>query len=115
MDEIKLTKDADVLICTLYKAYLQRRKNKQSKSEARVMGSSEVIREDLLPKWQFEDVDDTCRELSRAGLLSCSYGDDTVCFSELSDSGIAYMEQRFKTGLSAVLDYIEAIAAFIPW
>lgn len=114
MDEIKLTKDADALVCVLYKTYLQRRKDGKTKREARDMGSSATVHEQLLPKWQFEDVDDTCRELSCKGLIDCLYADDVAWEVSLSDDGICYMQKRFVNGLASVLPHLESLAAFIP-
>ena len=114
MDKIRLSKDADALICVVYKAYLERRKAGQSKRDARLMGGSPNIHKELLPKWSFEDVDETCGELSIAGLLNCQYADNFAYFVTLSDKGIIYMENRFKDGLSAVLEHLKSLMTFIP-
>lgn len=109
--DIVLTKDSDKLICVMYKSYLEKRKSGISKSNATHFGSSHVIHEELLPKWLFEDVDDTCRELSRAGLIKCLWADDIAYDVWISDLGITYMENRFKNGLAEIADFI---AKFIP-
>lgn len=115
MSEIQLTKDADALICVLYKEYLQRRENGIPKSTAKRFGGSPNIHSQLMSKWSFEDVDETCRELSRAGLLKCFYADNIAYDALLSDAGIIYMEKRFANGLKSVLNYLERIKAFLPW
>ncbi len=109
--DITLTKDSDKLLCVMYKSYLEKRKSGHSKSESNFFGSSHVIHENLLPGWSFNDVDDTCRELSRAGLICCSWGDNIALFIKISDSGIIYMENRFKNGLS---ELVEFITKFLP-
>lgn len=114
MDRVTLTKDADALICVIYKEYLQRRKVGATKRNAREMGGSATIRNDLLPKWQFEDVDDACRELSRNGLLDCIFADNAAWAVSLSGQGILYMEKRFQNGLASILPYIEALGAILP-
>lgn len=106
-----LTKDADYLICVLYKAYKERRNCKSSKVDAKFMNDSETIHKTLMPEWSFEDVDETCRELHRAGLLDCKYADDVAYIVNLTDASIIYMENRFKSGLKEVTDFI---AKFIP-
>lgn len=103
---MNLTKDSEKLICLLYKDYLEKRKSGLSKSKANSFGSSHNIHENLCPDWIFEDVDDTCRELSRAGLLHCLWADDIAYNVNLSDSGIIYMENRFKNGLLGVADFL---------
>lgn len=114
MSDIRLSRDADALICVLYKEFKQRRKSGEPKQKARNMGGSPVIHKNLLPKWSFEDVDETCRELSRAGLVNCSWADNIAYRVILSDAGIVYMENRFKDGLASVLDHLEALRSFIP-
>lgn len=106
---MQLTKDADKLICLIYKDFLQKRKTGSSKSNASYFGSSHNIHEKLCPELLFEDVDDTCRELSRAGFINCLWADNIAYSVHLSDDGIIYMENRFKNGLAEVLDFIEKI------
>lgn len=109
---MELTKDAEKLICLLYKSYLQKRKSGISKSQATCFGSSHDIHEQLCPELIFEDVDDTCRELSRADLLNCLWADNIAYHVILSDSAIIYMENRFKNGLVEVLEFVDKIK---PW
>lgn len=104
--EYKLTNDADYLLCTLYKHYKEQRKKGINKTDAKYIGDSEFIFQTMLPEWTFEDVDETCCELSRAGLLKCLYSDDTVDLAVLEDTAIIYMENRFKNGMSEILDNI---------
>lgn len=113
--QIELTKESDYLICILYKSYLQKRKNGTSKFNAKIFGSSEDIRDTLLPKWSYEDVDETCCELSRANLLTCSYADDIVSLAVLNDNAIIYMENRFANKIDNVLKYMEKIKSAIPF
>lgn len=107
MSNIQLTKDSDKLICALYKIYLEKRKQNISKELAKNIGSSEDIFNSHILNMSFEDIDETCRELNRANLLSCSYADDVVYNSRLNDEAIFYMENRFKNGLSDLLDYAQ--------
>ena len=101
-----LTKDSEKLLCLLYKDYLEKRKSGLSKSSSNSFGNSHDIHEHLCPDWIFEDVDDTCRELSRVGLLHCLWADNIAYHVALSDSGIIYMENRFKNGLLGVVDFL---------
>lgn len=115
MDEIKLTKEADALMCVLYREYLQRRKTGISKAEAKLFAGSEYIHTQLMTKWSFEDIDETCRELSRAGVLNCNYADDVTDTAGISDAGIIYMENRFTDGIASVFSYLERIRTILPW
>ena len=106
-----LTKDAKVILCLIYKDYLSKRDSGLSKSSANHWGTSHVIHEKLIPKWSFEDVDDTCRELSRAGAIVCNWADNIAYNISISDSGIVYMENRYKNLLHEIAD---CISKFIP-
>jgi len=57
--EIKLTKDAEILICKLYKAYLQGREEGKTKSDAKYFGHYDKIARDIMPTWLEDDVSDT--------------------------------------------------------
>mgnify|MGYP005795016605 CR=1 FL=1 len=115
MSTPSLTKDADALICAIYKTYLQRRKSGNSKEQAKALGEAAKIQAEVVPKWPLPDVEDTLWELHRAGLLSCFGADNTVYDAILSDAGIIYMENRFKNGLKEVLDYLEQIKSILLW
>lgn len=114
MNEIVLTKDSDALICVLYREYLQRREAGASKRDAKWFGGAEHIQAAFIPKWSIEDVAETCWELSRAGLLACQPGDNTVTMAVLEDCGITYMEGRFKGNLKKVLEYISKLIPILP-
>lgn len=115
MDQIRLTKEADALICVLYREYLQRRKAGVAKSDAKCFSGASYIHSQLMPKWSFEDIDETCRELSRAGMLNCMYADNVTYFAAISDAGIIYMENRFADGIASVFSHLEKIRTILPW
>jgi len=81
------------------------------KDRAKYFGGSDDIHSSLLPKESFEDVDETCRELSRAKAAVVQYGDDVAIDVWISDKAIVYMENRFKNGLVGVFDFL---SKFIP-
>ncbi|MNJ25420.1 hypothetical protein D3C77_198650 [compost metagenome] len=113
--DVKLTKEADALICLLYKEYCEKRKNGAPKDQAKFFGSSEDIHETLTPKLSPADTNDTCWELHRSELLHCFESDDIAYVVQLTDKGIIYMENRFKNGVSEVLDYLGKIKGIIPF
>lgn len=108
---IELTKDSQKLLTLLYKDYLQKREKHIPKSDANYFGSSEHIHKNLLPDELLEDVAETCRELSRANMIACSWADNHAQNVKISDAGIIYMENRFKNGL---YDVVEFLTKFIP-
>lgn len=112
--ENTLTKDSMRLLCVMYKSYLEKRKSGMSKSSSNEFGSSHAIHETLLPDWQFDDVNETCFELARAGFIVIDYGDNIVTQASITDSGISFMENRFKNGLAGVVDFLTKFIPNIP-
>ena len=111
---MELSSDATKLITMLYKDYLEKRKSGIAKSQAIAFGSSHDIHERLCPDWIFEDVDDTCRELSLANLLDCFWADSIAYDVNLSQNGITFMENKFKGNLVAVTKFLaDLISNFI--
>ena len=114
MSDIKLTKDSDTLICVLYKSYLEARKSGASKREAKMLGGASDIQRKLMQKWSLEDVEDTLWSLHRLGLISAMPADNTVYFATLTDDGIYYMENRFKDGISGLIEHLSKLISLIP-
>jgi len=110
---INLTKDAEYMLCALYREYKENLENGSSKTQAKITGSSNRIHKELMGQWSLEDVDETCCELSQASLLNCTFADDVVYHSTLSSEAIVYMENRFKNGLKEILDYMVKIKTII--
>ncbi len=115
MLDIKLTKDSDALICLLYKGYCSNRSSGVTKDVAKKFGNSKMIHDAYVPKWSFEDCLETCRELNRANLISCLYGDGDIISSEFTDQGIIYMEGRFSRNVSSILEHIKSIKDIVPF
>jgi len=112
--EIQLTKDAEFLLCIMYEAYKARRKNGMSSFDAKTFGSSEDIREDCIPEWSTDDIDDAARALQENGLLCALFVDGgELGESLLSDDGIAYMENRFTNRLDKLVLRIATLRSAI--
>ena len=110
--DISLSREADLLLCHIYSAYLKKRSEGVPKSDARSFGGSK----DLVPLVSFmifEDIDSTCRELAGAELLTISYADNICNLICLSDAGIVYMENRFGNQLLSVLDNIHKLVSVL--
>ena len=104
---MELTKDADKMICVIYKSFLQERKSGHSKAEARRFSKDELKSFPDFESWHPQDITDTLLEIGRKGFVKIYIGGDF----ELSDPGIIYMENRFKNGILEVTDFI---SKFIP-
>lgn len=101
----ELTKDADKVICCIYKEYLERRKSGMSKAESKEFDGNFYLNVKTLSKWNSADVSDTLQELHDKKYIKKNILGD---FSLLDDS-VVYMENRFKNGLSEVMDFISSL------
>lgn len=107
----ELTKDADRMMCEIYAAYMKRRANGTSKRAAKDFADQATWPEEYATNWRSEDGSETLAELKRAGLIKLYlYGG--FC---LEDQAIIYMENRFKNGVSEVLDWLGKITSAIPF
>lgn len=104
---VEITKDSDKFLCIIYKDYLQRRKNGESKTEAKRFTTDYL--ESLVPlyQWHPQDIAEARLELGKNHLITNHYGTGFV----IKDEGIFYMENRFKNGLKEITDFI---SKFIP-
>jgi hypothetical protein len=105
--DIQLTKNADKLICVIYKIYLERIKNGQSMRNAKYFehlkyGKSDIRENKHLSGWHPDDISDILAELKNLGFIKLFIGGS---FS-LESPGIIYMENRFKNGLIEVTDFL---------
>lgn len=102
-----MTKDADKMICCIYKCYLDRIKSGSSKTSARNFDSDYQQSDKFLSKWHVDDFATVRNELHRLSFLKVNI----IGGFSLTDNGISYMENRFKNNLIELTSYI---AQFIP-
>lgn len=119
MDNITLTKNAVDAFSQIYKEYRKRIKRGVSKSDAVNFDSSKTVHRDLLPKWDFDNVNSACEELRHAGLLYGLKADGYEYTVTLSDKGIIYGEKRGPTAaanaVSRAFAAFQAIRSLLPW
>jgi len=111
MSDSQLTRDAEKLLCLLYKVYLQRRKDGLDKLSAKQMGSFSQICASIDSPETPADTLESCRELGRAGYLQNLWASNRIIRSQLTDKAIILMENRFKNGL---LDVLAFLSQFVP-
>lgn len=107
---IELTKEADKMICEIYAAYLDRRSTGVSKQDAVNFAIKAKWPEKFASDWDSPDGTAALIELKRTGLVKYYQRSAFV----LNDKAIIYMENRFKNGVSEVLDWLGKIKAAIP-
>ena len=103
MNDVAISNEADFLLCILYREFLDRRKNEQSRDDAAAFGSCEVIQSEILPEWPTHDIDAALWELHRKGLVDAYPGDNMAMAAILQPDGIVYMENRFKNKLQELI------------
>lgn len=100
-----LSKDADKMLCILYRAYLSNRQNGVDKYNAKHYSYSEIKALKPFDSWNDEDTKATISELSRAG-FGTMFMD---CGFMANDEFVIHMENRFKNGLKEVIDFISSL------
>ena len=105
--DLELTKNADKLLCFMYKIFLDRKKLGQSQHEARKFIGHFYESDENLSRWPKADVDDALMELGKSGYLRITIG---PAF-ELTDLAIIKLENRFKNGVKDLLSFI---SQFVP-
>lgn len=104
-----MTKDADQMLCCLYREYLNRIKAGSSKTSARAFTAEYAESDDILSKWHPDDFCTTRNELKRAGYLDVNI----IGNFRLNDAAISYMENRFKNNIKELTDFISKFP-FLP-
>ena len=66
---VSISKDADKLLCVLYKEFLNRRKNGFTKMAARRFKAGTIPTLEPITDWQASDITDAMLELAKADLL----------------------------------------------
>ncbi|MSS91304.1 hypothetical protein FYJ45_24625 [Eisenbergiella tayi] len=100
-----MTKDADKMICCIYKEYLQRRKLGNSIAESSLFSSEYFKNDPVLSKWHPDDCTEIARELKKMGFLDIWVSGKFILTSE----AITYMENRFKNGIVELTDFISKL------
>ena len=104
---MELTKDTDMILCQIYKEYLNRLRLDIPKIQAKEFRDPETLVNDFLQGTRPDDVAEAIFELHKINFVE-AYLDASFM---LKKDAIIYMENRFKKGLIEVTDFI---AKFIP-
>lgn len=108
-----MTKDAEYLLCILYKEYTERRNEGKSKNESSYFGSSKNVLETFFGECELEDLDHTLWELSRLKYVHCFNADNTIYQFYLTPMGIEYMENIYKNKFDKLIDRIAKLKSII--
>ena len=100
--DMVLTKDADKMICKIYKSYLEKIRDGMQKRFAKDFMRFEKWSKELFPKDNPNDVHETAKEVCRAFDMKIYTNGGFI----LNDQTIYYMENRFKDGLKGVVDFL---------
>lgn len=102
---LEITNDANKMLCCIYKSYLQQRKDGVPKSDAKRFESDFFHHDSKLSSWHDDDISDTLLELANCHLIKIYIGGNF----DLTNEAIICMENRFKKGLSEVIDTISKL------
>ncbi|MDF8366203.1 hypothetical protein G9406_01065 [Weissella paramesenteroides] len=110
-----LTNNAKFLIATMYKQYVELRKNNVDKVKAANFGDESNIKNNLMPEWSISDVHETLAELHQAEFITTIPEDSQFSFIKISTKAISRLEVSFGDKVTAVIDYIAKIKSAIPF
>lgn len=111
--DIKLTKDADYLLCVLYSQYKNRLKQGFTKIESRTFKNLSEIQNYLNCKWVCEDTLEICCELRRTNMIHCMFYDNAIFNVQLTDNAIIYMENRLSDKTFNLLQHISELKSLM--
>lgn len=104
-----LSRDDKIILAKMYKAYLERRKKGISKTDARNFRDSEIVRDELCPEFSYREVFEACMRLGKKGYLFALSANNKTYALLLQEKTIAYMDNRFKDGIKAIVKFITEI------
>lgn len=106
---MELTKDTSKVLASIYKIYLERRKEGKSHNEACNFKLAFYKNEKHISDWQEDDVKSCLAELKAAYFVKIYVSGNFVVERSL----ISYMDNRFKSGIVEVVKYITDLATGI--
>ena len=110
-----LTSEAQYMLATMYKEYLDRRAKSQNRDDAMYFDDVYSIHESLMPEWSYEDVLSVCFELKQLELINASAADSGLFRISISTFGVAIMEYKFKNRVNETIEFIAKIKSLIPF
>lgn len=110
-----LTNEADFLLCSIYKNYLDQRIHDVFRKDAVRFGSPEYLQETVVPGWAVEDIEEVMRELNKSSMTVCRWGDNTFSWGLLTTDGIIYMENRFGRKMDKVLNRLSSLKELLSF
>jgi hypothetical protein len=102
---MELTKNADKVLCLIYKIYLKRMKDGAEMTEASDFDFNFSNEDKALTKMDDSAVWSAIAELGEAGYIR-RYTDGGF---RLNQSAVAKMENRFKDGMKELMDFIGSL------
>lgn len=106
---MQLTNDTSRLLAALYGTYLDRRKCGYSREKAKKFEPGFHQHISALSEWIDDDVYDCLSELNKIKFIKMN----VIGGFTLEDTLIAYMESRFKSGMSDIAKYLADLAGGI--
>ena len=106
---MEFTTDTSKVLTAIYKTYLERRKDGQSKLNAKHFDLEFYKGISYLSSWSEDDICDSLSELSKAKFIKEYISGDF----EVQDALIIQMENRFKNGIAEVSKYLADLASGI--
>lgn len=109
----ELTKDAEYLLYASYKFYLEEVEKGVLKSNAKKIGHIQKIKDDIMPEWSLDTINESCKTLSNEGYFTSTFSSDIAYDNSLADKAIIFMENKFKNNTKELLKTLKDIKSLI--
>lgn len=114
MNYDELTIEAKIVLGSLYKAYQQRVKNGEPRSQARKFSTFSEICKTYFSDWtNQDDLLDIFKELGRKKFLSNRWGNNTIIYTELSTEAIAISQNRFGQTIKQIVNGLAKLKSLL--
>ncbi len=104
---MQFTKDTSKVLASIYKLYLEKRKNGQSKEDAMHFDADFWHNVEALSSYSESDISTSLHELKNAEFVKCYISGDF----KIENALIVQMENRFKDGAAGVAKYLLDLVA----
>lgn len=106
----QLTKDAEFMILSLYKVYLERIRDGELKRKAAEFMDFSYLQSELFPTWPMPDIVSTANELKDAGYIKKYRNLGGIV---LQPSGVSFCENAYGFSISEALDAFSKLKSLL--
>lgn len=113
MSEIKLTRESEYILVSMYKEFLDRYNSGITRDKSKLLGHQDNIL-NLVPEIPKQDITGLLAELIEKNVVSGTATSNIFYFVSLTTNGITYMENRFGNKVEKVIKSLIDLKSLLP-